>query len=730
MMICKIPKKAICSNLIVLISISLVLIGYQNCKPLESQKILQDSVSSSMIFPSASNTVAQIEIIEAKVSNGEGHSELHISGTCSIKNGLSAEMEVFLKEDCDSCTPHALTVAFSDCISGIFNITAPLPEVFDEILSGGSDVVVGITLTPRNMDTYEVPDQPIHVSQRLTNSEPPPSTVPLITTNLSTTGTAISGNYYALEVQASSTGNLTYQWYKNNVILDGERTNRFTINSVQPSHKGLYKVRVGLMGSSDYVDSIEHNLTVSSSANPPAARLSIIQNLPESPQVVPYLSSYMMTVTGSGSGVLSYQWYKNDVVIPSATANTLSFSSLDYNDNGRYKVVIGSSTGEKITSNIMELRIPQPKVPTSTIPVLIYSNYPGDRWNEDHTESLLVGGVRIMEVYAIGPGQLTYQWYKNNNIMPGKTEFRLRFDPLQASDFGQYKVRVGLVGAGFVETKTFTLKVVPILSASTLSMTRHLPATKSIFLTEDLQECVDFFSKQPEQVQIQLFKDNNSVFLGSYSYNKRNGTGSVCFDIAYVQASDVGQYKVVLKVGGETVESVMNLTVLSSATTPIITRDTWSLSGKGISPPDEGFLDPPDTYIAIASSETYSFLAEASGAGTLTYQWFKDNLPLSGKNTNTLILARQPSSSGRYNVKISLAGGDTIDSRTVNLHIFPVTNMPILHFQSIVGCYPRQLGEKVDFFIYHLQGDSLYQYQWYKDGNLMSGEGGIGKSVF
>lgn len=74
------------------------------------------------------------------------------------------------------------------------------------------------------------------------------------------------------------------------------------------------------------------------------------------PATVPAGGSVNLTVTATGIGTLTYQWKKNGVNIPGATAPTLSFMGLQVGDSGSYTVAI-SNAGGTTTSNPVQLTV-------------------------------------------------------------------------------------------------------------------------------------------------------------------------------------------------------------------------------------------------------------------------------------------------------------------------------------------------------------------------------------
>ena len=75
-------------------------------------------------------------------------------------------------------------------------------------------------------------------------------------------------------------------------------------------------------------------------------------------------------LTAAGTLPLAYQWYHNSNSVPSATAATLSLSSITTNDAGTYFVTVTNPAGVAISSSATL------SVYTTTVPVMtiVYSN--------------------------------------------------------------------------------------------------------------------------------------------------------------------------------------------------------------------------------------------------------------------------------------------------------------------------------------------------------------------
>ncbi len=137
-------------------------------------------------------------------------------------------------------------------------------------------------------------------------------------------------------------------------------------------------------------------------------------------------------------------------------------------------------------------------------------------------------------------------------------------------------------------------------------------------------------------------------------------------------------------------------------------------AGISIQPP---IITSQPTSITIYENSTTTFSVSASGDGTLTYQWKKNGVNISGGNsttytTNSVSLSDNNSS---FTVDVSNSGGTTTSAvATLNvLQLAPsITTAPTS--QTIVS------GQTAQFSV-TAAGYPNLEYQWYKNGNAITG---------
>jgi hypothetical protein len=127
----------------------------------------------------------------------------------------------------------------------------------------------------------------------------------------------------------------------------------------------------------------------------------------------------------SGSAPLSYQWFHNGDPIEMATGPTLALSHLNASDQGYYSVAVSNTVGGA-TSRMAELIVLAP-------PAIVESPQ-----NVTATE----GESFSLRVTASGDEPLFYQWFKNEELLPGEESSMLTVTSAGLADNGIYLVEV------------------------------------------------------------------------------------------------------------------------------------------------------------------------------------------------------------------------------------------------------------------------------------------------
>lgn len=302
-----------------------------------------------------------------------------------------------------------------------------------------------------------------HAEARAQNNEPFFETRDL--TDFTGTMTLIDRCYYNLSLERSGGSIMIYE---NGKIAGGATFKRFddgnAITSwsysfrratIDDSNPSAVKVTIGWtesyryvnsrgesIGSSNYGDFV---LTFDSTV---ACRVPEIVTGPVD-LIVENGSSAVFRVSSTGTGLIRYQWYKNGNSISGATGSRFEISKVDTSDAGQYTVRVSNLTGN-VQSPPAQLIVQfPPEIVTGPVP-----------------QTVDIGSAVAFEVTAGGTGPLTYQWYKDGDVISGATGSRFEISETGAADTGVYVVRVSN-SVGSVDSFPVSLNVNPLQTGRT-----------------------------------------------------------------------------------------------------------------------------------------------------------------------------------------------------------------------------------------------------------------------
>nr|HQU84398.1 pectinesterase family protein [Pyrinomonadaceae bacterium] len=204
---------------------------------------------------------------------------------------------------------------------------------------------------------------------------------------------------------------------------------------------------------------------------------------------------YSVAATGTG---ISYQWLKNDdPVTGNATATTANFqiNNAQTTDSGVYKVRVSNAGGD-VTSDPVNLTVTSG--PTDPPPVID---------NQPQNTTAVIGTNTSLSVQATGPN-MTYQWFKEGNLISGANSPTLNFTNVQLGDTGNYTVNISN-GGGTISSDPARLTVV-----STMTATAFDPNNNSSGNCVDkiLNITFDQTPKLGTSGQIRVYEDNGTLF--------------------------------------------------------------------------------------------------------------------------------------------------------------------------------------------------------------------------
>ncbi|MGD0412501.1 MAG: immunoglobulin domain-containing protein [Verrucomicrobiota bacterium] len=167
---------------------------------------------------------------------------------------------------------------------------------------------------------------------------------------------------------------------------------------------------------------------------------------PPASQTAKLGSSVTLSVTTTGTGSVTYQWYQNGTMLTGQTESTLTLFPVTNADAGSYTVT-ATSGGTTLTST--------PPAVLTVAPVPVIETPPLG-------QTVAIGANVVLSVVlnmaASGDGPFTYQWLRNGANLPGATNSTYSILAAQPLNSGSYQVVVAN-SLAFVESAPAALVV-------------------------------------------------------------------------------------------------------------------------------------------------------------------------------------------------------------------------------------------------------------------------------
>jgi hypothetical protein len=167
-------------------------------------------------------------------------------------------------------------------------------------------------------------------------------------------------------------------------------------------------------------------------------------------------SAINLSVTASGSGTLTYQWFRNNRVIWGANSASLSIASAALTDAGVYRVLVRGGGGLTLSSPAV-VSVASASAFT-TVPAGITLTISPTSAGTASTGTVNAGANVTFAVASAGTG-LTYQWQFNDHNISGATSSSLTINTVGATASGAFSLVISN-SSGVVADEVTELNVV------------------------------------------------------------------------------------------------------------------------------------------------------------------------------------------------------------------------------------------------------------------------------
>lgn len=406
-----------------------------------------------------------------------------------------------------------------------------------------------------------------------------------------------------------------------------------------------------------------------------ASKLSVAQQ-PVSANLC--LGQDYVLVTLTKGSVRRMQWMKDGIDIPGANSPVLVLTNAGYSTSGAYRCRVETfgNCGTIFTDDafIRVARqtqiVDQPRVVNVTI------------------------GERIdIPVTIENPNDATFQWRRGTTVLQdngnitGTNSSTLTIANVTKNDIGNDYNCVVTGVCGTVITRDIRLLTVGVYTDIPVSAVNACVGQNAT-----IQGMV--YSNPtgaPLNVQWTL---NGSIITDGDKYD---GTKTGVLTIKNVQSADQGTYVLSASFTGDPASQSSTTATVTLASAPSITTQ------------------PAAT--AVCPGATLTLTVGAGGTGTMTYQWFANGTAISGANKATLTVDNFTAArAGAYHCVVSTACGSAQSADAA-----VTTTAPTVVTQQPAKTMSVKTGEALSISVLGT-GEGTVQYQWFKDGNAITGE--------
>lgn len=368
-----------------------------------------------------------------------------------------------------------------------------------------------------------------------------------------------------------------------------------------------------------------------------------------------------LSVVANGSPAPSYQWFFNGTAIAGATAANYTELFATSTRSGLYKVRVFNTNGE-VYSNEVTVNVHVP-IQITVQPVA--------------NQTVSEGSGFSLSVVASGTGPLRYQWYRAGSEIAGATSATYSVASANASNVGSFTVRV----SGPYSFANSNAAIVSL--GGPPQIVTQPPATVTLLQGSNLSIAT-------------VAVGGTEPFIYQWYFGPTAVTGQTnkTLSIANIQPSQAGGYR--LEVNNFYGTAYSNFVQVVVETLPSISVEPVALT-------------------TLREGQTLNLTVGAAGIPTVTYQWQRNGVALTGKTSATLsvpsILRNQ---AGEYTVVVTNKHGSVTSKKAlVVVEYAPELTLQPAALELLLG----QSGSLSSA----ATGVPAPTYQWFRDGNPVSG---------
>ena len=259
---------------------------------------------------------------------------------------------------------------------------------------------------------------------------------PVATVSVDGNTTFCQGGNTTLNVNVTPAAAYTYQWYKDNVLIEGATEASYIVNEV--ARETAYEFTVVVSANAGC------NVTAAAPAINVLADPTVTATISNDIVCVGGVATLTATVEGGVAGVnglneYTYQWYRNTPTESNqlvATGETYTTTGTEAAGNYSYWVVINNGYNCNALSTPVNFSVVE-------LPVVTIARV------AEYDATVCDGGETAIKANVTGGyGEISYQWYKNGNLMPGENNQVLNIAGLSYGVNDTYTVEVTQTGVG------------------------------------------------------------------------------------------------------------------------------------------------------------------------------------------------------------------------------------------------------------------------------------------